>query len=151
MNKSKLAAVVLTGSLAIAGSVAAQGTLNLPHSRAGYWEVHITEPNGVVRTHHSCSRGETPKLNAGPYQKFCQVSFTRTPTGVIGDGKCAMRGITGTWHVNAQGDFVTHFTTDNVSVMKFPGRPAMTTHAHSEARWVGPCPPGITPGSGDQP
>jgi hypothetical protein len=139
MKLQFLAAIVLVA----AGAAAAQSTLNLPRSRAGYWEVRHSGPNGVVHVSHSCSRGETPDLK-GEYARFCHTAFRRTPTGgIVGDGACASRGITGTWHITATGDFVTHYATDSVSTMVLPARPPITTRGHTEGRWIGPCPAGM--------
>jgi Protein of unknown function (DUF3617) len=122
---------------------------DFPHAKAGYWEVKITGDNGVVDTHHSCSSGQPPKLKVGPYAKYCQFSFKRTFLGaIVGDSTCNFGKITGTTHIKAQGDFNTAYSTDASGTMTIPGHPPINFRSHTEARWVGPCPPGEKPEGG---
>jgi hypothetical protein len=150
-HRNTVAALVVIGASCVAVTGAAAQGLNLPRSRAGYWEVKTSGVNGMVRSHHSCSRGEATNLDLnGPYARFCRISFRRTLTGgIVGDGVCSHQGISGTWHVSASGDFVTHYSMDSVGTMNFPGRPPIVTRHHNEGRWVGPCPPGVATGSSD--
>ncbi|MGH7022244.1 MAG: DUF3617 domain-containing protein, partial [Caulobacteraceae bacterium] len=143
-----MTAIALIGTGAAAHAAAAQ--LNLPRSRAGYWQVTIAGNDGVAHIHRTCARAETPNLN-GEFARFCHVTFKRGLTGdIVGDGACAgPHGISGSWHAVARGDFVSHYSMDSVSTMKFPGRPPITLRAHTEAHWVGPCPPGVAAVGGD--
>jgi hypothetical protein len=124
---------------------------DFPHVRAGYWEVKFTGNNGVTDTHHSCSSGAPPKLKVGPYANYCHFGFKRTFLGaIVGDATCEHGGVTGTTHITAQGDFNTSYSMDSTGSMTFPGHPPITFKSHTEGRWVGPCPAGVTPDSGDQ-
>ncbi len=118
---------------------------SLPHGRAGYWEVKITGAGGRTSIRHTCSDGSPPNLN-GPMARYCRVNYARTASSVVGDGTCAMNGITGTSHLVARGDFDTAYTIDSTGAITMPGRPPMSFRSHVDAHWVGACPAGMKPG-----
>ncbi|MGH7023678.1 MAG: hypothetical protein ACREEB_08820, partial [Caulobacteraceae bacterium] len=77
-TRAAMTAITLIGTGAAASAAVSQ--LNLPRSRAGYWQVTIARNDGVAHTHRTCARAETPHLN-GEYAQFCHVTFKRGLTG----------------------------------------------------------------------
>ncbi len=138
-----------TASGAASGAAAAGGpdtniTANdLPHPKAGMWEVATSVNGRPAETERNCESGQPINLGKDleKIRQFCAISFKRTFLGdYVVDSTCNMQGIAGSTHMVVHGDFLGGgYTTDSTSSFTFPGRPATVTHLHSEAHWVGPC------------
>ena len=61
------------------------------------------------------------------------------------DAVCSKGGYSGVTHAVVTGDFNSTYVWDVATTVNLPGRPPMVVKSHSEARYLGPCPAGMTP------
>lgn len=125
------------------GPDTAIGEGDLPHLKAGYWEIKVTEAGGKTDTMHICDSGKAPNLKP----KSCsQFAFRRTFLGgIVMDATCGEGGYSSKMHMTAQGDFNSAYSSDAHMTMTLPGRPPMDVTTHTDARWIGDCPAGEKP------
>ena len=118
---------------------------DLPRARAGLWQTTIDSGDGHPGSVTSCASGKAPAIGKGV--KECnKVVLKRTVLGdVVMDMSCTTPAFTMTSHMVATGDFETHITSDTVMSMKGVKGPPTTSKVHTEAHWLGPCPPGQKP------
>lgn len=115
----------------------------LPQIKGGLWQTVETSPGKAPRNDQDCESGKRKPLNMG---KECQkLTVHRTLLGgYVIDVACDMGGGTSMgMHVEARGDFQTHWSGDFTSHVKLPGRPEEVDTSHKEARYVGACPAGM--------
>jgi hypothetical protein len=61
------------------------------------------------------------------------------------DMNCATPDFTMVMHSDATGDFQNSMSSDATMTMSMKGGAPQTSKMHSEAHYIGPCPPGQTP------
>jgi hypothetical protein len=118
----------------------------LPHPRAGLWQTVTDAGDGHPETTTSCFSGAMPSIKKPT--NCSQVSFKRTFTGaIVADMDCGSPD--GAYHMSSHsvgsGDFQSTWASDGVVTLEMRGRPAQVIKTHSEAKYVGPCPPGENP------
>ena len=119
---------------------------DLPRPRAGLWRTTLDNGRGHLLTDDHCLSGKAP--NIGRELRFghggCEeASLRRTLSGaIVMDMTCSSPGFTMTSHTVATGDFQTTMTSDSQMTLSAGHMAARTLKFHSEAHWVGPCPPG---------
>jgi hypothetical protein len=119
---------------------------DLPHVKAGYWEVTDTGLRGISATRHSCASGKPMRVNAAGLSHCSQFSFKRNLLGqVVIDATCGEHGFSGASHGVISGDFDSNYVTEMTTTLTIPGRSPMSFHWKSQAHWLGPCPAGSTP------
>ena len=122
---------------------------NMPHQRAGLWKNVIDDGDGKPDTETSCLSGNAPAIPKIP--TGCkQFSIKRTFLGAyVVDMSCATADYTMVMHAVATGDFQTHVSGDSTMTMSTKQMPTRTIQMHTEATWLGPCPPGQQPDDGN--
>jgi hypothetical protein len=118
---------------------------DLPHPRAGLWQTTLDDGDGKPTTTSSCFSGKTPtmpKMSPG----CSQFSIKRTFLGhIVMDMNCTTPEVTMVMHSEASGDFQNNMTSDATMTMSTKQMAPQTHKMHTEAHYVGPCPPGQTP------
>lgn len=115
----------------------------MPVIRAGLWETTEVSPGKPPRKDQDCENGKRKPMSMG---KECQkLTLHRTLLGkYVIDAACDMGGgIAMSMHVEASGDFQTHWAADFTSHVKLPGRPEEVDTSHKQARYIGACPAGM--------
>ncbi|HEY1752203.1 MAG TPA: hypothetical protein VGG29_13155 [Caulobacteraceae bacterium] len=118
---------------------------DMPHVKAGYWaRVETTNGQGAQVT-HSCESGKP--VDFGKTPKECSsFALKRTFLGaIVLDGACKSGPVSSTMHVTISGDFDSHYVTDGAATITMEGRPPTSFATHTEAKYLGPCPPGVKP------
>ena len=141
-NTQAAAAAAPTGKDELGPEIPAK---DVPALRAGYWEVTNTETGRKPTVNKVCESGKHRSIRMG---KDCNhASFHRTLFGnVVMDAECAYGPMHMAMHMEAKGDFNSHYTVDSVVKMKMAAdRPEETHATHGEGRYLGPCPAGETP------
>ena len=124
---------------------------DLPKPRAGLWRTTIDNGQGHVVTDTHCLSGQQPNIsrepNLGkPGSPCSQFTIKKTFLGaIVVDANCSNGAFTMTSHAVATGDFSTNMSSDSQMTMAGPNLPSRTVKVHSEAHWLGPCPPGQSP------
>ncbi len=116
-----------------------------PVLKAGYWEVTQTEAGKQPHVDKTCESGKRQSLHMG---KGCSnVSFHKTLLGnFVMDAQCAYGPMSMGMHLEAKGDFQSHYSVDSTTKLKMgPNQPEQVHQQHSEARYLGACPPGEAP------
>jgi hypothetical protein len=118
---------------------------NMPHERAGLWKTVLDNGDGKPDETTSCHSGKAPALPKMP-AGCSQFSIKRTFLGAyVMDMNCATPDYTMVAHSVATGDFQTHVSGDSTMTMSGKQMGTRTLKMHTDATWVGPCPPGQTP------
>jgi hypothetical protein len=115
----------------------------MPVIRAGLWETTEVSPGKQPRTDQDCENGKRKPMAMG---KECQkLTLRRSLLGkYVIDAACDMGGgMAMSMHVEASGDFQTHWAADFTSRVKLPGRAEEVDTSHKEARYIGACPAGV--------
>jgi hypothetical protein len=119
---------------------------DLPHLRAGYWEIKTKGAEGQAQALHFCDAGKPVNFRSATARGCSQFNFRRTFTGgIVMDAQCLQNGVSSTIHVEASGDFNSAYSSDMSVTMTKPGEPPTSFKDHTDARWVGDCPPGEKP------
>ena len=116
------------------------GEADLPHPRAGMWQV-TTTMNGVhEHTSTHCYKGEAFEMRDKRVPGCTAWQFKRTFLGAyVVDAACAAHGMTSQYHAQVQGDFLGgHYTYDGKAHIQV-GERAMDFASHVDAHWLGPC------------
>jgi hypothetical protein len=118
---------------------------DLPRPKAGLWQSTIDDGDGKPASTTSCYSGKQPDLGKMP--QTCQtMTFKRTILGaIVIDMACANPDFSLTMHSVATGDFQSAMSSDATMSMTMKGQPPKVSKMHTEAHWVGPCPPGMKP------
>ena len=126
-----------------------------PRPRTGLWRMSISSDAGpgVKMNGEICLDAKTQEagFNAGPQggaAKDCSATKLSPQAGGVGfTTVCKVRGMTVTTQGVATGDFSSAYTVDATTRMDPPPQGMSEMKSHVEARWVGPCKPGQTPGT----
>ena len=121
---------------------------DLPHLKAGVWEITTSGAGEPTETRRRCETGESIK----PQQvgKGCsKFELKRTFLGgFVIDAVCASGGVASTMHITASGDFNSSYSSDNDGTMTVTGQAPVVIKTHTEGRYIGPCPAGAADGDG---
>lgn len=118
------------------------GAAELPHPRAGQWE--LIDAGGAPADHSRFCVADRP-INLGHMREHCQtLAIHRTPTGgVVMDAACKTGDVATKMHMEAKGDFQSAYSTDmQMTFTLHPGDTPHVSNTHMEYRYVGPCPAG---------
>jgi hypothetical protein len=118
---------------------------DLPRPKAGLWQNVIDNGDGKPDTTTSCLSGKAPAMPKMP-AGCSQFSIKRTFLGhVVMDMNCTTPQFTMVMHSEATGDFQSNMSSDATMTMSTPQMAAKTSKLHTEAHYLGPCPPGQAP------
>jgi hypothetical protein len=140
-----------SGSVSAPGGAAASGPdqvinfSDLPHPRAGLWQMVQDDGDGKPSTDTTCLSGKTPTVKM---PKDCsQFTIKRTFLGAyVMDMNCASPDFTMVSHAEMTGDFQSKMSSNMTMTITTKAHPAaQTTKMHGEYSYVGPCAPGQTP------
>lgn len=141
---------------AAAPAPAPGGGIFAPHRRAGLWQVAIDASGGPGVQMHAemCVDNSTDKDFAwhGPHSSSQNCSKTEMHPRMGGfsfDSVCRSGARTITSHGTVSGDFNSAYNVDVTTKMDPPGPGGMGGEMRSQikAKWLGPCPAGMKPGS----
>jgi predicted small lipoprotein YifL len=133
------------GAPAASGPDVVVGETDMPRLRPGLWRQTIDDGDGkpdVMTICHSGAVTTLPKRspNCG------QFTIKRTFLGAyVVDMNCHTPQFSMVMHSVATGDFQNAVSSDATMTMSGEHVPVRTTKTHTEAHWVGPCPPGQKP------
>ena len=121
---------------------------NMPHQRAGLWKTVLDDGDGKPAVSTSCMSGNAPAVPKMPAE--CkQFSIKRTFLGAyVMDMNCTTTDYSMVVHAVMTGDVQTHMTGDTTMTMSTKQMPTRTMKMHTDATWVGACPPGQKPDDG---
>ena len=115
---------------------------DLPHPKAGVWEVTTTGPGETTETRRHCETGASIK----PVQvgKNCsRFEIRRTFLGgYVIDAACGSQELSSTMHVTVSGDFNSAYSGDTDATMTVKGQAPVVIKTHTVGRYIGPCPAG---------
>ena len=116
----------------------------IPQIRGGWWEETRTSPGKPRHVDHTCQSGKTKPIKS---PKECsKFSLHRSLLGkYVFDGQCGGPGMAMSFHVEAAGDFQTHYSVDSAYKVNIQNRGETADTEHTEARYVGACPAGEAP------
>jgi Protein of unknown function (DUF3617) len=121
---------------------------NMPHQRAGLWKTVIDDGDGKPDTSTDCMSGNVPAVPKMP-DGCAKFTLKKTFLGAyIMDMSCTTAEYSMTAHAVVTGDVESHLTGDTTMTMTPKEGPARTMKMHSDATWIGPCPPGQKPDDG---
>jgi hypothetical protein len=114
---------------------------DLPHPKAGMWQVSSSVNGAPAHVSQSCYKGEPLRMNEHPVPGCTGMQLKRTFTGdYVMDASCAQQGFNSTMHIVVHGDFLGGSYQSNGKVhIEMPGRPPLDMTTHSDAHWLGPC------------
>ncbi len=115
---------------------------DLPHPKAGLWEVSMTTDGAPAEVSRHCESAATIKPpQANP--ECSKFEMKRTFLGaVVFDISCNAGPVSSTIHATATGDFNSSYSSDTVATITLQGQPPKTIKTHTDAHYVGPCAPG---------
>jgi len=115
---------------------------DLPHLKAGLWEVSMSTDGAAAEVSRHCETGQA--IKAPPVRSECsKFEIKRTFLGaVVFDISCAEGPISSSIHSTVTGDFGSSYSSDTVATITVQGQPPHTSNTHTEAHYVGPCTPG---------
>lgn len=114
----------------------------MPVIRAGLWETVDRSPGKAPHTDRDCESGKRKPLTMG--EACSKLTLHRTLLGgYVFDTQCGTGAMSMTLHVEAHGDFQSHYAVDTTSTLKLPGKPDEVDTSHKEGRYIGPCPAGM--------
>lgn len=121
---------------------------DLPKPKVGYWQIVEADDKGHSSTSQHCETGKP--VDFSQMGKGCsQFTIKRTFLGdIVMDASCNEGGYATTMHITAHGDFNSSYTVDGEGSVSIPNRPVDTFKTHTEARYVGACPPGSADDAG---
>ncbi len=130
-----------------APAVTASDAASLPPPKAGLWETSTTTASGVHRYRHCGGAKPLAARDLNREAESCsRFDIKRGLTGGFTfDAVCGRNGYSGTTHAIVTGDFDSTYVWDVATTVNLPGRAPMVIKSHSEARYLGPCPAGMTP------
>jgi hypothetical protein len=118
---------------------------NMPHQRAGLWKTTLDDGDGKPDVSTSCMSGNAPAVPKMP-DGCKQFSIKKTFLGAyVMDMSCTTPEYTMTAHATVTGDVQSHLVGDSTMTMTMKDQPAKTMKMHTDATWIGACPPGETP------
>lgn len=139
-----------------AAPAAAPGGIFAPHRKAGLWQADIDTTGGPGVQMHTqmCVDATTDKDFAwhGPHStsQSCEKMVMQPQMGGFSfDSVCRSGGRTISSHGTVSGDFNNAYNVDVTTKMDPPGPAGMGGEMKSKirAKWLGPCPDGMKPGS----
>jgi hypothetical protein len=134
-----------TGGTPASGPDVSINIADLPHPKAGLWQSVIDDGDGKPMTTTTCFSGKTPTMPKMP-PGCSQFSIKRTFLGhFVMDMNCATPEFTMVMHSEATGDFQNNMASDATMTMSSKQMGPRTSKMHTEAHYVGPCPPGQQP------
>jgi hypothetical protein len=118
---------------------------NMPHQRAGLWKTVLDDGDGKPDTSTTCMSGNVPAVPKMP-DGCNQFSIKKTFLGAyVMDMSCTTTEFSMTAHAVVTGDVQSHLVGDSTMTMTTKGQPAKTMTMHTDATWIGACPPGQKP------
>jgi hypothetical protein len=129
------------GASAAAGGDVVINEADLPHPRAGSWEMVSNNPQRPERTTFCVT--DRP-FSVGKIRAYCQkFVFHRTFGGGLSiDSECGHGGVTSKMHMTASGDFKSAYSTDmQIAITMHPGEQPHLVNTHMDYRYVGACSP----------
>jgi hypothetical protein len=118
---------------------------NMPHQRAGLWKTILDDGDGKPDVSTSCLSGNAPAVPKMP-DGCNQFSIKKTFLGAyVMDMSCTTPEYTMTAHATVTGDVQSHLVGDSTMTMTAKDQPTRTMKMHTDATWIGACPPGETP------
>lgn len=116
----------------------------LPSIRAGLWETTVTSAGKKPRVDRQCESGRQKPISMG--KECSKLTLHRTLLGgYVLDSQCGYGEMAFAMHMEARGDFQSHYEADITSHVKLPGKPDEVDTSHHEGRYLGPCPAGMQP------
>lgn len=113
----------------------------MPVIRAGLWETVESSAGKKPRTDRDCQNGKQKPLTMG--EGCSKLTLHRTLSGgYVFDTQCGSGAMSVALHMEAKGDFQSHYSVDTTSTIKMPGQPDQVDTSHREGRYIGPCPAG---------
>ncbi|MFI4934802.1 MAG: DUF3617 domain-containing protein [Caulobacterales bacterium] len=116
---------------------------DLPHPKAGLWQVSNSVDGAPATLHQNCETGGTdfkPEQLGKGCSKF---EFKRTFLGgVVINAECGEGTVKTAMHIVGSGDFTSTYVSDGTVTVTSGDQPPRTIKSHSEAHYIGPCPPG---------
>jgi hypothetical protein len=118
---------------------------NMPRQRAGLWKTVLDDGDGKPDVTTTCMSGNTPAVPKMP-DGCKQFTLKKTFLGAyVMDMSCTTADYSMTAHAVVTGDVQTHLTGDSIMTMSIKQQPTKTIKMHTDATWIGACPPGETP------
>lgn len=120
---------------------------DMPRRKSGLWEVK-GETMPPMSTCVDQATDDAMRALAGNMQSSnCrQTSVKREGNRIISESVCNMGTTTATNRTVASGDFETAYTVESTSKYEPPLAGKSEGRVKMDARWVGPCKPGMKPG-----
>ena len=140
-----------TASGAAATGAAASGPevpvdlANMPHQRAGLWKTVLDDGDGKPDVSTNCMSGNAPAV---PKMADGCAKFTLKKTflgAYVMDMSCTTPEYAMTAHAVVTGDMQSHLVGDTTMTMSAKDQPVRTVKMHTDATWIGACPPGQKP------
>ncbi len=134
--------------IAIAATALPAAGQDGPRRKSGLWEVK-GENMPAMSTCVDQASDDALRSMAGNMrqQTECkQNSMKREGNRIVSESVCKFGNTTATTRTVATGDFQTAYTVDSTSRYDPPLAGRSESHVKMEARWVGPCKPGMKPG-----
>jgi hypothetical protein len=118
-----------------------------PRRKSGLWEVK-GETMPPMSTCVDQASDDALRSAAGNMQQSnCkQTSMKREGNRIVSESVCKMGNTTATTRTVASGDFETAYTVESTSKYEPPLAGRSEGRVKMDARWVGPCKPGMKPG-----
>jgi hypothetical protein len=115
----------------------------LPALKAGLWETTVSTAGRPPRAERHCESGAQKPITMG--KECSKLTLHRTLLGkYVLDSQCGYGEMAFGMHVEAAGDFSSHYSADITSHVKLPGKPDEVDTSHHEGRYLGPCPAGMS-------
>ncbi len=129
------------------------GAQDAPKRKSGVWEITRTS----TYTQDQPSRGQLcvdqasddalRQLAEGMRGEVCKTNkLSHDGDKLVVDATCTLRASTAQTHALISGNFESAYTVESKSIYTPPLAGAATGHARLDAKWTGPCPPGLQPG-----
>ncbi|HEY4031347.1 MAG TPA: DUF3617 family protein, partial [Caulobacteraceae bacterium] len=117
----------------------------LPAIKAGLWETTQTRAGKPPRVERACEDGRRKPVTMS--RGCAKVSLHRSLLGAyVYEAQCGEGAMSAHLLVRAKGDFQDSYAADITSTIKMSGGPDLVDTSHTEGRYIGACPSGMTAG-----
>lgn len=126
---------------------------DVPKRKSGVWEITRTstytqdQPRRGQLCVDEASDDVLQQLAEGMRGEVCKTNkLSHDGDKLVVDATCTVRASTAQTHALISGKFDSAYTIESKSTYTPPLAGAATGHARLDAKWTGPCPPGLHPG-----